>query len=1009
MKKALFFLLILSVISNVVMAQKVNVTGRVDDESGISLPGVNVFNVNTQKGTVTDKDGNYSIEAEKGQELQFSYIGMQPVIVIVEQSTINVVLKSDDKMLDEVVAIGYGTSTKKDLTGSVASVKIEDSPAMEAPSTNVLESLKGSLPGVTIGQTTSAGGTPFINIRGNNSISAGNSPLLVVDGIVGGSFSEINPKDIAKIDILKDASSAAVYGSRAANGVIIITTKRGKSAKPQVRLNINYGINKWTRKPNMMNGEQYLKYRQDFYRAQGKTGSDLEPQNFLKPKEWDAVQAGSEIDWFNETTNHNSTIQDYQVSISGADKLYNYYVSFNHVKNDGILIGDSFTRNSVLAKLEMNVNDYVKTGVNISANIRDYSGVGPSMYNATYVGPYGFLNSTEPGYEKWIERYPGGNTTWSNPLWNSFGLDDKDKRQRAKINSFIEVKLPWISGLKWRVNASYNVGQSQQARFYHPERFVNTLKVQDMKDPDKFLNRANGYSKVSNSTSWLMNQILSYNKAFGDHKIDVTLMSERMASDDNSVYASGSDFEQAGTTVLGFNSLEMGNKDKRGVNTSKGRTSQLAYMGRVNYVFNSRYHASFSIRRDGFSAFSEGYKFGNFKAGALAWTMSEEDFIQNDILTYLKLRLSYGENGNPSIGRYSTFPTVGSGGYLFGQTYMKSLYQNKLANKTLGWERTEALNIGVDFAFLNGRFSGNIDYYKSKTKDLLITRRLPVTSGYSSILDNMGELENRGIEISLHSTNIETKDFSWKTDLSFWLNRNKIVSLYGIDADGDGKEDDDLSNSWFIGEPLSAIYNYETDGIVQEDDTEYINKYNFKPGDIKIVDINKDDKINGEDRTIIGYSNPRFRMNLRNTLNYKNFMLYLDFAYVDGGNNHYLKSNEKGFNPNKMPNANWINEEYWTPENKSNVSPRANYTNSRGYGFYQSREFLRLQNISLTYTFDKSLLEKTNFFSDAKIFVTGKNLFTITDWRGLDPEAGQRIGEGSPSFKTYSVGINLSF
>lgn len=988
------------------------VTGVVSDKAGITLPGVNIVNLRSKDGTITDANGFYSITAQSGDMLRFSYIGMETIDEKIAKSVMDITMSESSLALQEVVAIGYGTSTKKDLTGAVASIKLEDSPVMMMPNNNVLESLKGSLPGVNIGMGSSAGATPSFSIRGQNSIKAGTSPLLVVDGIIGGDFAQLNPQDIASVDVLKDASSTAVYGSRAANGVIIVTTKRGKTEKPQLNFSMNYGIQSWTRKPDLMNGDEYNQFVIDKAIAGGMTGSDLELQSLLKPKEYDAYMAGSEINWYDETTQSAPT-QSYQLSISGANERFNYYVSGNYLKQEGLMIGDDFSRASVLAKLEADLTTWIKAGINVSGNRRDYSGMAPSMYSATYIGPWGFMNSQYEGYENWQERFPGGNTTWGNPLWEAFAIDDKDVYYNASLKGFLDIRLPWVEGLSWRINGAYNLGQHQEARFTHEEHYVNTLRESELMNPSQFLKNANGYAKDSDSHSWLINQILNYNKTFGEHKIDLTFMSERQRSHSSGVKATGQDFEQAGTTVLGYNSLEMGNAEKRGIDTWKSYASSLAYMLRANYVWRNRYHVSASFRRDGHSAFAEGEKYGNFTSAAVAWTLSEESFIkQLDWLSYMKLRFSYGENGNPSISSYSTFPKVGSGAYIFGNDYLQSLYQSSLANKKLGWERTKAFNLGLDFGVFNDRLSGNFEYYNSKTNDLLIERRLPITSGYTSIMDNMGEVANWGVEISLHSSNIETKNFGWTTDLSFWLNRNKINSLYGLDNDGDGKEDDDLSNSWFIGKSLGAIYGYESDGIVQESDKEYMETYNMAPGDIKIVDRNGNGKIDPEDKTIIGYSKPNFTMNIRNTLTYKNFMLSFSLDWLAGGgkNNYLLSENSKGMNPAKMPNANWLsNKVYWTPKTPVNDVPRPNYSDSYGYGFYQSRAFLRLQDITLSYVFDKKLLDKTKFFTNARIFVSGKNLLTFTGWDGLDPEAGQRIGEGSPSFKTYNIGLNVSF
>ena len=356
---------------------------------------------------------------------------------------------------------------------------------------------------------------------------------------------------------------------------------------------------------------------------------------------------------------------------------------------------------------------------------------------------------------------------------------------------------------------------------------------------------------------------------------------------------------------------------------------------------------------------------------------------------------------------------MGIGAYIFGTEYVKSQYQSSLANKTLGWEKTNAFNVGTDFGLFNDRLTGNIEYYNSNTTNLLVKRRLPSTSGYTSIFDNLGKVANWGLEIGLHSVNIETKDFQWNTSVSFWLNRNKIKSLYGIDSNKDGKEDDDIENSWFIGKSLGAVYDYTFDGIVQTDDIEYQEKYNMKPGDVKFKDLNEDGKIDAEDKSIIGYTKPNFTVNLKNTLTYKNFQLFFAIDWIAGGgkNNYYIQNNAVTFVPNTTgTSCNWLDKEYWTPETPSNTVPRVNYLQQNyKYGFYQSRAFVRLQDISLSYTFNPRILEKTHVFTDAKIFVSGKNLLTFTGWTGMDPETGQRIGGGNPSFKTVSFGLNVSF
>lgn len=1012
MNRILIFLglLLCTLASNAQNIQQV--TGKVTDKTG-PLAGVNILNKKgAGHGTMTDSEGNYSIRAAKGDILQFSFVGMETKEIVVDKTVINVLLSENTLLLDEVVAIGYGTSTKKDLTGAVASIKLEDSPSASLPTVNLLESLKGSLPGVDIGMTSSAGGDPSLNIRGQNSISASNTPLLVVDGIIGGSFSQLNPQDIATIDVLKDASSAAVYGSRAANGVIIVTTKRGKTDKPHLNLNAYYGIQSWTRKPKMMNGEKYNQFRKDQAIASGASGVDLGLEYILLPKEYEAYQAGSEIDWFDEVTQYAPT-QNYQLSVSGANDKINYYVSANYLDQKGIIVGDKYNKASFLAKMDVNVFKWAKVGINLSGNTQDYSGMNASSYTATFISPWGFMNSTFAGHEDWLEVFPGGNTSWSNPLRDTHNIDDMDKRNNFDGKAYLEIRLPWIEGLSWRINGSYNLSQKKEGRFYHENYYVQTIKESEILNPSQFLKDANGYKKDTNGNSWLLNQVLNYNHTFGEHRIDLTFMSERQRSHEDGVHATARDFSEAGTTVLGYNSLELGAADKRAIDTWKTQSSSLAYLGRINYVWRNKYHVSASFRRDGFSAFAEGHKYGNFKSAALAWTISEEEFLPNNILSYLKLRLSYGENGNPSIKNYETFPKVGIGAYIFGTEYVKSQYQSSLANKTLGWEKTNAFNVGTDFGLFNDRLTGNIEYYNSNTTNLLVNRRLPSTSGYTSIFDNLGKVANWGLEIGLHSVNIETKDFQWNTSVSFWLNRNKIKSLYGIDSNKDGKEDDDIDNSWFIGKSLGAVYDYTFDGIVQTDDIEYQEKYNMKPGDVKFKDLNEDGKIDAEDKSIIGYTKPNFTVNLKNTLTYKNFQLFFAIDWIAGGgkNNYYIQNNAVAFVPNTTSTScNWLDKEYWTPETPSNSVPRVNYLQQNyKYGFYQSRAFVRLQDISLSYTFSPRILEKTHVFTDAKVFVSGKNLLTFTGWTGMDPETGQRIGGGNPSFKTVSFGLNVSF
>lgn len=1021
MKNLLFAVLLLLVCTLSVTAQSFSVKGKVLDWEGVPIPGATVIQKGTTNGTITNLEGIFDIQLKTTDDvLLISFVGMQSKEVVVgNQTELTITLESDVIGLDEVVAIGYGTTTKKDLTGSVASVRVDNTPLVNLPNLGALQVLQGTTSGVNIGAVTSAGGTPGLMIRGQNSITGNNSPLIVLDGMIfTGSWNEINPNDISSMDVLKDASAAAIYGSRSANGVIIITTKRGKSGKPVINFNSYLGIQNWTRVPDMRKGEDFLEWRRDNLALTGV--EDLSVENILGPRELEAYNAGHQMDWMEEVTQF-APIQNYQASISGATEKVNYYVSGTYVDQRGILDNDNFTKASITAKLENTIADWLSYGIDMNYTENDYSGIAPEMYMATWYTPYSY--KWVEGYEdKVLQRYP--TTSFLYNPYTGFYTDDLDKGWSFSGKGFVNVKVPFIAGLNYRLNFSKRKGVGRRAQFTHEMAYANTWKPEDIENPTKFLNSTNGYNQTSTSNRWIMDNLLTYKKSFGKHNIDLLAGYTRDQYLGEVVRFAASDFSKLGTSVLGYNGLNLADPEKKSGTTSVSEYSNIGYIARANYSYNNKYHVTASFRRDGYSAFGEGSKFGNFPGASVAWTISEEDFIKDNIpaLDYLKLRASYGENGNQGISPYATTAGVAFGTTIFGETSFNYSYPSSLANKELSWETTTAMNLGLNFSILGGRLSGDIDVYKSKTTDQLLTRNLPIMTGYGSVKTNIGQVNNKGFELSLNSINVDSSNaFKWQSGLRFWLNRNKLVSLYGLDADGDGVEDNDIGSNWFIGESLGVIYNYTTDGIVQAEDTEYIETYGAKPGDVKFVDINgkdengnltgkPDGKINADDRSIIGNSNPNFRMNISNTLSYKNFELYMDVAIVAGGgkNNYYMAGNERAYLGLIPITGNWLNQDYWTEDNPSNTIPRPDYSNSLNYGFYQSRAFGRLQNVSLSYTFNNEITEKLKV-DNLKVFVSGKNLLTITDWVGLDPENAGQIGSSSPVIRTFTMGINLSF
>lgn len=1011
---SLLLLLMLFAI-NPLMAQQKIFHGKVTDaQTKLPLEGVTITVKGKTNGTATDGNGNFSIEASSGDDLVIESVGYASQNIRLGSSVnLDIQMNVSSATMEDIVVIGYGTRKKKDLTGAVSSLKLENTPLSILPNTNVLDALKGSLPGFDIGVTTNAGGNPGINIRGQNSIRASNSPLIVLDGVVFlGSFNEINPNDIASVDVLKDASSAAVYGSKAANGVILLTTKRGKSGKPVINLRATAGVQTYTRRPDMRNGEEFLQYRYDVKKMNGASASDLEIDRLLNPKELEAYKAGHTVNWWDEVVQP-APFRDYQVNVSGGSDRFNYYISGDYMDQKGIVFNDNFKKFTVLSKIEAKITDWMKYGLNLSVASKNADGVAADLEKGTINAPYAYVRSTFPGYENWYERYPQSSTTTFSPFWKTLTYDE-DRNQNYRSLNYVKIDVPWVKGLSYTFNYALNRWEGHASQFNDEKTFVNTLNENDLKDQTKFLTNANGFRNSVERTDWFLNHLVNYNQNFGDHSFDVTLLAERQKEHNRRMTLSATDFSQAGTTVLGVNALELGDPTKRSVSTDNSQLVQLAYMGRVNYVYKNRYHLSASIRRDGYSGFAEGNKYGDFKALAGAYTISEESFFQKNVpfVNYLKARVSYGENGNPTIGAYATFPSVGTSNYLYGNTPVNTVYANRLANKGLKWEKTTSLNFGLDFGIFNNVVSGSVDYYYSNTTDLLLSRAIPVMNGFATVDANIGKVNNKGLEIQLFSNNISQKDFKWSSGLSFWLNRNKIVSLYGLDGDKDGVEDDDIANSWFIGKSLGAVYDYTFDGIIQTEDTAFLRVYGGKPGDIKLKDLSGNGKIGPEDRSVIGYTKPNYSLSLSNTFTYKNLELYFMFSTIQGGgkNNYYLASNQYAQNPNTLFSgvANWLDKEYWMPEHPSNTTPRPNYGNTYGYKFTQRHDFIRLQDLSLSYRLSNNLLKSTPV-KNLRVYVAGKNLLTFSDWEGLDPETATTFASvsGFPVMKTITFGIEV--
>jgi TonB-linked SusC/RagA family outer membrane protein len=989
--------------------QSITVSGIITDETGSPMPGVNVIIKGTATGISTGADGNYSINVPNREAiLVFSYIGyITQELTVGNQTVINVVMNENLREIDEIVVVGYGTMRKKDLTGSVISISMENLPATSV--TNLTQSLRGYAPGLNISGGSKAGGLPSMSIRGQNTLSASNNPLIVLDGIIfNGSISDINTTDVERIDVLKDASSAAIYGSRSANGVLLITTKAGKNSKPSVAFDASFGVQDYTNNPvKWMNAQEYAyrlvdyNYFQSLYtwyaqRPNGpedKGGKPIHPgysddivMSFLKTDdERKNYRERNEIDWIDEATRVAPT-QNYNVNLSGGADRYNYFASFSHTDQEGVLKGDRFKRTTLNLKVEGNVTNWLKLGVSTQNSYRNSSGMEAEMYAA---------QNSSPLASKYDEtgRYPdriNDEMLMRHPLRYEY-IDDTDKRKNLHVTGYAQVKIPFIKNLTYDFNYSNNYS-SYNKKTYWPSYTYEGMPV-------------HGETAIEHTegTYWIFNHIMKYTETFHDiHNFDVTMLYTQDKLSGNSSKINANKFS---SEILGYNNV--GFAEQYTIGSGAYEQSSLGYMARLNYNLMHKYLFTGTFRRDGFSGFGEKNKLANFFSASLAWNISEENFMDttDNWLNHLKIRLSYGQNGNQGIGRYSSLSGMTSNSYAFGSSPAIGLMPNTLGNESLCWEITNSNNLGLDFSLFNRRIFGNIDLYIAKTKDVLVRRNLPGATGYTNVWTNIGAVRNRGLEFELNSVNI-SRPIAWESRFVFSLNRNKLDELYG-----DGK--DDIGNSWFLGKPIGSIYNYERTGGLWTEEDLYSGKIldGFYPGQFKLKDFNGDNKITAaDDRTIIGYTEPNYRFGIGNTITYKNFSLYFFINSIQGSNGYYMGDLKRlleatsDYDYAQRANQPAIRKN-WTPDNEVTNAPAIYNYPTISSGNYQSRSFVRLQDLSLSYNLDKKLLSRLNIES-MQLYLSGHNLYTWTNWEGFDPELG---GFYEMMIRDLSAGLRIKF
>jgi TonB-linked SusC/RagA family outer membrane protein len=986
--------------------QQLSVSGTVTDASTAApMPGVNVVVKGSNVGALTDISGKYSLTVpDQNAILIFSFIGYNSIEQPVSgKATIDVALSLTTKSLDEVVVIGYGTQKKSDLTGSVVRVSMEEKASLA--NTNLSQALSGTTAGVNVQASGLAGSEPSLSIRGQTSLSANDRPLIVLDGIIyNGSIVDINIGDVESVDILKDASAAAVYGSRSANGVMLITTKKGKSEKPVVSFNMYYGYQDMTNNPmKVMNAGQYAirlvdyYYQQDLYtwyktKPTSATGKPVRPDvtnpTIVAPRlrtqeERDNYLAGNEINWVDEVKQL-APIQNYNLSLSGKSGRSNYFISGSYTNEEGILLNDNFKRLTLHTNIESKVTDWFTLGLISSYSYRDYSGLEASLGDARACSPLANNKIGLPNYDMYLT----GEAYMPYPL-NNLYVTNSDIRNNLFIVGSGKITVPWVKGLTYEFNYSNTYSNRNNNTFW------------PVTVPDGSGNKGQGRKDPSEERNWIINNIVTYLRNFGDHQINATLLYSRENRKANSSRLNATGFENP---VLGYNNMSLGTVAT--VSSNAWEENSLSYMARANYTFKNRYMVTGTFRRDGFSGFGANKKFATFPSVSLGWVASGEPFLKDLTWLYLKLRTSYGKNGNQGIGRYSSFSRMTADAYVYGSTTAIAVYPSSLGNADLGWETTSSFNIGLDFGFLNRRISGSVDVYQAKTTDVLVSRALPPTTGYPSVWTNIGAIDNKGIELELTTVNL-TGRLGWETNFVFSLNRDKISKLYG------DKNDKDVGNSWFVGEPISAIYDYKMAGGLWTEEELYGGNIlnNWYPGQYRYVDQNGDGVIEpNADRTIIGYETPNYRFSINNTLSYKNLSFSFFINSIQGGKNYYLLNNASVVNVDfRSDNVLRINASYvrpyWTPDNGVNNSTGVYNSPAVSSGIYESRSFVRLQDISLTYRFGPGLL-KTLQLEGCQFYLAAKNPYTWTKWSGWDPETGT---SNSPLMRNITAGFRLTF
>ncbi len=997
------------------------IRGKIIDEAGGGLPGVNIIIKGTSNGTTSDASGNYVLSLPPNftdGSLVFSFIGFstqeQP---ITGRTTIDVTLVADVTSLSEVVVVGYGTQEKRDITASISSI---DADAIsKIATTNTLEGMKGQIAGVDVLQANGRpGANPTVTIRGRRSVTASNDPLFVVDGVPmtsgtstgtdgvvsnsgSNALNDFNPADIQSIEVLKDAAATAIYGSRGANGVVLITTKRGKTGKTSVSYSGYYGVTEAFSQFPMMNGAQFADLKREASRRSplGVTGrtaweGTIPADNvvFIDPVELNSATNGLSTDWQNLVFQSGSQT-DHNVSVNGGNEKTQFNMSMGYFNQDGTIPGMDFTKMTARINLDHQISKRFKAGMSnqIVHSILN-NGSGSVLSEAVNQTPLGLPYDDQGN----IIFLPISDGIRSNPLSELVPGKRVDEEKTDRIFSSMYLEAELLKGLKYKFLIGVDLRYVTRGIF--EGRFTNPRKNGDP---------AAQYQNQSNQ-GYTMENLLTYNKSFGDkHDLGVTLLQSIQENNYENHYTSvtGLPYE----TQLWYNLTTAST-----INAIRSRYEHWALasvMGRVNYTFNGKYLLQATLRADGSSRLAEGSKWTNFPGLSAGWRIKDEAFMSNvNFISDLKLRASYGVVGNTSVDPYKTAGILQRSVYSWDEVSAAGFALFEIPNPNLGWEKSGTLDIGLDFGLFNGRLSGTLDVYETNTTDLLLRRALPSSGGYDVIFQNIGDTRTQGFELTLNANIINSPGgFTWDADFNIAKYKEEIVDL-GL-RDAEGNIADDVGNSRFIGEPIRVFYDYKKIGIwqVEEKDMATAMMGAF-PGEIKLQDTDGDGRVTPADRIIVGDDVPSAYGGLNNRFGYKGFDLSFFLYYRLG---YTLDSRFHSDQATMQARYNNLDIDYWTIDNPTNDYPRPNI-NQENPQFastlrYKDGGFVKLRTITLGYNFPSSLTQKLGM-SNLRLYVSAQNPIVWSSYKLFDPESINQIDAGDvPSNKVFLGGINLTF